>query len=81
VYDAATGAAVWSYEHAGSPPSVANSEDIVVSIGTDGRVYAFGMPPSPPPEVPAIAPPGFALVMLSLFGLGMITIRKMGKSE
>jgi len=81
VYDALTGTPVWSYEHAGSSPSVANSDGIVVSIGIDGRVYAFGMPPSPPPEVPAIAPPGFALVMLSLFGLGMITIRKMGKSK
>jgi len=81
VYDALTGAPVWSYEHAGSPPSVANSDDIAVSIGIDGRVYAFGTPPSPPSEVPAIAPTGFALVMLSLFGLGMITIRKMGKSE
>ena len=81
VYDALTGTPVWSYEHAGSPPSVANSDDIAVSIGIDGRVYAFGTPPSPPSEVPAIAPTGFALVMLSLFGLGMITIRKMGKSE
>jgi len=81
VYNALTGTPVWSYEHAGSPPSVANSDGIVVSIGTDGRVYAFGTPPSPPSEVPAIAPTGFALVMLSLFGLGMITIRKIGKSK
>ncbi|MCK5308903.1 MAG: PQQ-like beta-propeller repeat protein, partial [Zetaproteobacteria bacterium] len=80
-YDALTGTPVWSYEHAGSSPSIANSDDIAVSIGIDGRVYAFGTPPTQPPEVPAIAPHGFALVMLSLFGLGMITIRKMGKSK
>ncbi|PXF60422.1 MAG: hypothetical protein C4B59_09475 [Candidatus Methanogaster sp.] len=81
VYDALTGAPVWSYEHAGSSPSVANSYDIAVSIGIDGRVYAFGTQSPPPSEVPAIAPHGLALVMLSLFGLGMITIRKIGKSK
>jgi hypothetical protein len=44
-YDATTGALIWQYEHAGSSPSVAEDADgngIVVSIGTDGRVYAFG---------------------------------------
>jgi outer membrane protein assembly factor BamB len=44
-YDAATGALIWQYEHAGSSPSVAEDADgsgIVVSIGTDGMVYAFG---------------------------------------
>ena len=81
VFDAATGTSVWSYAQAGASPSVANSEPMVVSIGKNGIVYAFGMPPTPPSEVPAIAPPGFVLVMLSLFGLGMITIRKIGKSE
>ncbi len=83
-YDALTGVPVWSYEYAGSSPSVtedANGDGMVVSIGKNGIVYAFGTPPPPPPEVPAIAPHGFALVMLSLFGLGMITIRKMGKSK
>lgn len=81
VFDAATGTPVWSYAQAGTSPAVANSEPMVVSIGKGGRVYAFGTPPSPPSEVPAIAPTGFALVMLSLFGLGMITIRKMGKGK
>ncbi|RZN42206.1 MAG: DUF4430 domain-containing protein, partial [Methanosarcinales archaeon] len=45
VYDATTGALIWQHEHAGSSPSVAEDADgngIVVSIGTDGRVYAFG---------------------------------------
>jgi outer membrane protein assembly factor BamB len=45
VYDATTGALVWQYDHAGSSPSVAEDADgcgIVVSIGTDGMVYAFG---------------------------------------
>ena len=44
-YDAATGALIWQHEHAGSSPSVAEDADgngIVVSIGTDGMVYAFG---------------------------------------
>ena len=43
-YDAATGALIWQYEHAGSSPSVAEDADgnsIVVSIGADGKVYAF----------------------------------------
>jgi outer membrane protein assembly factor BamB len=40
----ATGALIWQYEHAGSSPSVAEDADgnsIVVSIGADGKVYAF----------------------------------------
>jgi len=44
-YDAATGALIWQHEHAGSSPSIAEDADgngIVVSVGTDGRVYAFG---------------------------------------
>jgi|LGVF01.1.fsa_nt_gb outer membrane protein assembly factor BamB len=41
VYDAMTGAPVWSYEYAGSSPSVANQDGMVVSIGKGGRVYAF----------------------------------------
>jgi outer membrane protein assembly factor BamB len=44
-YDAATGALIWQYEYSGSSPSVAEDADgngIVVSIGTDGMVYAFG---------------------------------------
>ena len=41
VYDAMTGAPVWSYEYAGSSPSVANLDGMVVSIGKGGRVYAF----------------------------------------
>ncbi|MHC1575367.1 MAG: outer membrane protein assembly factor BamB family protein [Candidatus Methanogasteraceae archaeon] len=43
-YDAATGALIWQYECAGSSPSVAEDADgssIVVSIGADGKVYAF----------------------------------------
>jgi outer membrane protein assembly factor BamB len=45
VYDATTGALVCQHEHAGSSPSVAEDADgngIVVSIGSDGMVYAFG---------------------------------------
>ena len=45
VYDATTGALIWQHEHAGSSPSVAEDADgngIVVSIGADGMVYAFG---------------------------------------
>jgi len=42
VYDALTGTPVWSYDHAGSSPSIANSDAIAVSIGIDGKVYAFG---------------------------------------
>jgi hypothetical protein len=41
VYDAMTGAPVWSYEYAGSSPSVANQDGMVVSIGKGGKVYAF----------------------------------------
>ena len=44
-YNAATGALIWQHEHAGSSPSVAEDADgsgIVVSIGADGMVYAFG---------------------------------------
>jgi outer membrane protein assembly factor BamB len=43
-YDAATGALTWQYERAGSSPSVAEDaggNSIVVSIGADGKVYAF----------------------------------------
>jgi len=44
-YNALTGAAIWSHGSAGSSPSVSedSSDDgMVVSIGIDGRVYAFG---------------------------------------
>ena len=38
-FNVTTGAPVWSYEHTGSSPSVA--DNLLVSIGNDGRVYAF----------------------------------------
>ena len=38
-FNAETGEPVWSYEHTGSSPSVA--DNLLVSIGNDGRVYAF----------------------------------------
>ncbi|RZB28810.1 MAG: hypothetical protein AEth_01812 [Candidatus Argoarchaeum ethanivorans] len=44
VFNATTGAPIWSYPHGGSSPSVVeedNGDDMVVSIGNDGRVYAF----------------------------------------
>ncbi|CAD6490709.1 MAG: PQQ-like domain protein [Candidatus Argoarchaeum ethanivorans] len=44
VYNATTGTSVWSYPHGGSSPSIAeedNGDGMVVSIGNDGRVYAF----------------------------------------
>ncbi|MCK4810716.1 MAG: PQQ-binding-like beta-propeller repeat protein, partial [Methanosarcinales archaeon] len=44
-FNATTGALIWQYEYAGSSPSVAEDADgsgIVVSVGTDGMVYAFG---------------------------------------
>ena len=50
-YNATTGAPVWSYDDAGSSPSVAESEGMVVSIGNDGKVYAFGTPESVDIEV------------------------------
>ena len=37
--DPATGDVIWSYDGAGSSPSVA--DNLLVSIGNDGRVYAF----------------------------------------
>jgi outer membrane protein assembly factor BamB len=45
VYDATTGALIWQHDRAGSSPSIAEDADgsgIVVSIGADGMVYAFG---------------------------------------
>jgi outer membrane protein assembly factor BamB len=42
VFDAITGTPVWSYEHAGSSPSIACPDPIVVSVGNDSKVYAFG---------------------------------------
>jgi len=44
VFDATTGTPLWNYDDAGSSPSVAESDGIVVSIGNDGKVYAFGTP-------------------------------------
>jgi hypothetical protein len=38
-FDSTTGAPVWSYADAGSSPSV--SDGMLVSIGSDGKVYAF----------------------------------------
>ena len=38
-FNATTGEPVWSYKHTGSSPSVA--DNLLVSIGNDGRVYAF----------------------------------------
>ena len=38
-FDSTTGAPIWSYADAGSSPSV--SEGMAVSIGSDGKVYAF----------------------------------------
>ena len=45
VYDAVSGAPLWSYDHGGSPPSIANSDPILVSVGIDGKVYAIPTPP------------------------------------
>jgi len=42
--DPATGATIWTSPLGGSSPSVAESDGIVVSIGNDGKVYAFGTP-------------------------------------
>lgn len=36
-------------------------------------------PGGEPPEVPAMTPPGFVLVMISLFGLGMVVIGKVNR--
>ena len=41
-FDSTTGAPIWSYADAGSSPSVAESDGMVVSIGSDGKVYVFG---------------------------------------
>ena len=59
VYNSTKGTLVWSYDNAGSSPSV--SEGIVVSIGSDGKVYAFeekemlqfdtGTPDNPYPSI------------------------------
>jgi len=43
-YNATTGALIWEYAYGGSSPSVANSDPMVVSIGKNGKVYAFGTP-------------------------------------
>ncbi|OFV68497.1 MAG: cell surface protein [Candidatus Syntrophoarchaeum caldarius] len=61
VFDALTGAPVWSDDDdAGSSPSVAESVGMAVSIGNDGKVYAFGTPESVDiyvePELTNIAP-------------------------
>ncbi len=59
VYNSTKGTLAWSYDNAGSSPSV--SEGIVVSIGSDGKVYAFeekemlqfdtGTPDNPYPSI------------------------------
>jgi outer membrane protein assembly factor BamB len=50
-YDALTGALIWEYDYGGSAPSVANPDGMVVSIGKNGRVYAFGNPILPTPLI------------------------------
>jgi hypothetical protein len=60
--DAITGDPVWSYADAGSSPSV--SDSMLVSIGSDGKVYAFeegevlqfdtGAPDNPYPSIPGV---------------------------
>jgi len=50
-YDALTGALIWEYDYGGSSPSIANPDGMVVSIGKNGVVYAFG---NPTPQTPLI---------------------------
>ena len=48
VFNATTGASLWSYPHGGSSVSVANSDPMAVTVGNDGKVYAFGTPAAAP---------------------------------